>query len=143
MSRGDGQPAMDNILGSVARATDADPRVLMGPLQGRLRSMMLAFEEVKTATYEGLAADGEVVATVDGKGALLDLDISPYAMRDFDHVALGLACARAILSAREALAEAMRSAMESLPEVDVNEDETLFDPTSTWQRAMEASGWVR
>ena len=105
--------------------------------------MMLAFEEVKTATYEGLAADGEVVATVDGKGALLDLDISPYAMRDFDHVALGLACARAILSAREALAEAMRSAMESLPEVDVNEDETLFDPTSTWQRAMEASGWVR
>jgi DNA-binding protein YbaB len=65
-----------------------------------------AAEQLATQVFTGKADKGGIVATVDGAGNLLTIDISQLSKRRHDGVTLGDAALEAIHAAEQAAAEA-------------------------------------
>jgi DNA-binding protein YbaB len=137
-------PTLTSIIEFVrgAARSGADPVEVFTPLQERLAALRPAFESFESQTYEGTAADGEIVAEVDGRGILLRIDIGPFAMRDLTATEIAGACADAIGVARSSLVEFMKSVRSELADSEA-EDERFDDPKEILRQAMEVSGWRR
>lgn len=112
-----------------------------GSLQDRLHEMTEAFAEVQSRTFEGSAGDDQVVATVDGRGGITSVDISPYAMRDLSAAELGPAAAEAIRVARQSASEALRASLGDLVDVEAGSSPRPADPREVLRQAREDVGW--
>jgi hypothetical protein len=84
-----------------------------------------------------------VVAVVDGRGKLLRMQISPYAMRGLAAGELGRACTDAIAAARAAAATAMSDALKRLTGIDPDTAEAPKDLRQVWKQAGRATRWSR
>ncbi|MBM7789701.1 YbaB/EbfC family nucleoid-associated protein [Tenggerimyces flavus] len=118
-----------------------DPRQLLGPLHERISAMTRQLAELQTQAFEGRVDDDDrVVAVVDGRGTLLRMRVSPFAMRDLDAAELSRACTEALAAARINAAESMGEALKRLTGFDLVNAPPLPDPGQIWQ-ARKASGW--
>lgn len=136
-------PGFARFLESVRGSGSAgsDPRTALGSLQDRLHAMTEAFAEVQSRTFEGSAGDDQVVATVDGRGGITSVDISPYAMRDLSAAELGPAAAEAIRVARQSASEALRASLGDLVDVEAGSSPRPADPREVLRQAREDVGW--
>lgn len=133
----------DSFLDSVRQSLQAqtDPGGPLRRLHERLQAMTARFGEVQSRTFQGLAADGQITAEVDGRGKVLHLDISPHAIRDLRADDIGPACVEAIRAARHALSEELSAELRETADFDLTTAEPVSDPVEIWRRAKEASGW--
>lgn len=128
-------------LRRTARPGD-DPRQILGPLHERISAMTRQLAELQSQTFEGTVDDDDrVVAVVDGRGKLLRMQISPYAMRDLDAAALSRACTEAVAAARIAAAASMGEALKRLAGFDLENAPPPADPRQIWREARKAGGW--
>lgn len=110
------------------------PDEIRAQLQERVNKITGGILEVRSGTYRGSVDDDEhVVAEVNGTGKLVNLEISPYAMRDMDAAELGRACGEAIAAARKALSDELRGALARV--TGQTPPEELPDPEESRQRA--------
>ncbi|MEQ4208613.1 YbaB/EbfC family nucleoid-associated protein [Actinopolymorpha sp. B9G3] len=139
----DGGPVVELLdLAREAVAEGGDPVETFRPLQEGLSGIVHSFTENLSRQYDGSAADGEIVAVVNGLGNLLSIEIGLAAMRDMDAAALSSACTDAIAAAQLSVTEEMKSVMIQLADPD-DFGTALPDPMAIWRNSMEASGWKR
>jgi DNA-binding protein YbaB len=91
-----------------------------------VREVRDGIDEVQATAY---SEDGLVTATVDGRGALVDLDLDPRVYRDQDSRALAETITETIrAAAADATREAARFAARLMPGVDPEDIDPQFDP---------------
>ncbi|WP_406318756.1 YbaB/EbfC family nucleoid-associated protein [Streptosporangium sp. NBC_01639] len=93
---------------------ESELRGMIREVEGLVGAFAETLRDLGEQKLTGADASGRVVATVSGSGRLLHLRIDPRAMRDLDHVAVGLAIQEAVGAAREAMAQGMDEAMAAL-----------------------------
>jgi DNA-binding protein YbaB len=121
-----------------------DPREILRPLHERISAMTQRFAELQSQTFEGMVDDDDrVIAVVDGRGKLVRIQISPYAMRDLDAAELSAACTNAIVAARTNAAQSLGESLKALTGFDLENAPPPADPRQIWQEARRASGWNR
>ena len=84
-------------------------------LAGRMKTELPAMKEKLASSRFTAQAGGEAVtATVNGKGDLTDIEISPEALADGDAAMLGDVIKAAVAAAQEQASAAAREAMREL-----------------------------
>jgi DNA-binding protein YbaB len=91
----------------------------------QLTGALAGLDEVR---YSGAAADGGITATVDGNGKLLDVYVSPHALRAVAPEDLGALALAAIQEARTAAIGGMRAAFADATGAELPDPATLETP---------------
>jgi len=108
-------------------------------------------DKARNATYEGADEARLVVARVTADGELLDVHLTPHAIRDLDAAALGLACVAAVVSARlragtaiaECVAETIAGAGNGGRPAGCEPSPPTYDPAGALQAVREAARRMR
>lgn len=135
-----GKPVADlrAFVGSMADRDRArlSPEEIRAQVQERVDEITGGLLSVQSETYRGSAGDDDqVVAEVNGNGKLVNVEISPYAMRDLDAAELSRACVDAIAAARKTLNTELRAALVRVTGQEPPEE--LPDPEEALREAEE------
>lgn len=128
-------------MGALDRREQLDLDELLRSTEADLTEHLAAMDEIRNQTYRGAGGperdDERVVAEVAGNGALLSMEISPYAMRDLDADGLANACTEALEAARSAMSEAVRERFAGIAEVDLEATPPITDAAEALRQARE------
>ncbi|WP_431898388.1 YbaB/EbfC family nucleoid-associated protein [Nonomuraea sp. bgisy101] len=104
----------------------ADIGRLVHEIAGHTEAIAATMRELEHRKLTGSDGTAGVTATVSGTGQLLEVLVTPLAMRELDHVELAEAVREAIDAARVAMADELTEAMNAvtgeLPQPDPDHD---------------------
>lgn len=106
-----------------------------------LGERLATLRAIQSQNYRGAAGpesdDERVVAEINGKGALVSMEISPLAMRDMDAGELSRACTEALDAARAALSAELQERVTGLIDTDIGSSTPIVDVAEAFQQVRE------